>query len=153
MKGPWETHPIPDLPYQRALWPTKLVSFDVLCNESGQTGWARRAKAEISWCFVSSSNAGAPCAAMTLVVFAQTPSWVRLINWKWIESTTQSSVTGQGQKVRRVATIEASDIERWDMQFTNPFCQKEPLVWKEKQCTKCFSGTETISENVHNNQQ
>lgn len=58
------------------------MSFDVLSNESGQTGQAEQAKAEIRWCFVSGSNTGVQCAAMTLVVFAETPSWVSLIKWK-----------------------------------------------------------------------
>lgn len=47
-----------------------------------QTGWARRAKAEIRWCLVSRFNCGAQFVAMTLVVFAETPSWVSLIKWK-----------------------------------------------------------------------
>ncbi len=76
---PWPSSSVRTVTYKTSeLWCAGLV----LSNESGQTGWAQWAKAEIRWCFVSSSNTGAQCAAMTLVVFAETPSWVSLIKWK-----------------------------------------------------------------------
>lgn len=42
------------------LWPTKPQGFDVLGNESSQTGWTRRARPEISLGFLRSPSAEAP---------------------------------------------------------------------------------------------
>lgn len=129
------------------LWAELWCAGLVLSNESEQTEWTQWARAEISWCFVSASNPGDQCAAMTLVVFSETPSWDSLIKWKWIERATQSSVTGQGQKVSGVAA--ESDERRggkcnlqihfiWS--YSSDYCPRQ-----EKQYIKLFPGIEAIT--------